>query len=265
MCMKLSLSPGNVTSCFCFFQGLFDFLLQFSSISLYECNADNEFYLQAGHEPGYTVFATLGSFYIPLLLLLFLYGRIYRNIHSYVKRSESRTVLSSAYSDDSRSAGKRKSSLLSFLRKSHSKGSIKSRKNSQLPNISPSNQRRQSADNSPLNQASRTSKQFVTTQQEYCDNTDTVQENTLYNQISIPERRRATSPKEYRRKVYSHPSASSPTASARYKRSAFMRRQMAIDRSHEETSPKHRKTLPNLQIHHPSILITGRYGLAISC
>ena len=210
---------------------------------------------QVGHEPGYTVFATLGSFYIPLFLLLFLYGRIYRNIHSYVKRSESRTMLSSVYSDETVSVEKRKSSILSFLKKSHSKGSIISRKNSQAPHKSPPDQRL-NEEYSPPTKLSQTKHEFAITQEN--SNNGTVQDSTNAAHTSMPQHRETTSPKEYRRKVYSHPSASSPTARARYKRSNFMRRQMAIDNSSEDNFSKQRKTFPNLLLIHPDIPMTSR-------
>ncbi|CAK8683651.1 unnamed protein product [Clavelina lepadiformis] len=56
---------------------------------------------KVGHDPGYTVYATLGSFYIPLILLLVVYGRIYFNIRKYVKRTQSRSKLSSVRSEES--------------------------------------------------------------------------------------------------------------------------------------------------------------------
>jgi len=58
---------------------------------------------QVGHHPGYTVFATLGSFYIPLALLLVVYTRIYFAIHRQIKRSESRSRIVSWSSDERKS------------------------------------------------------------------------------------------------------------------------------------------------------------------
>nr|XP_018672564.2 5-hydroxytryptamine receptor 1A-like [Ciona intestinalis] len=55
---------------------------------------------EVGHYREYTLYATLGSFYIPLALLLTAYVRIYVRIHQHIRRSESRTRLESLSSED---------------------------------------------------------------------------------------------------------------------------------------------------------------------
>ncbi|XP_018672564.3 5-hydroxytryptamine receptor 1A-beta-like [Ciona intestinalis] len=65
---------------------------------------------EVGHYREYTLYATLGSFYIPLALLLTAYVRIYVRIHQHIRRSESRTRLESLSSEDALSLRSKRSS-----------------------------------------------------------------------------------------------------------------------------------------------------------
>ena len=160
-------------------------------------------------------------------------------------------MLSSVYSDDTGSVGKRKS-LLSFLRKSYSRGSPKLQKNSQSRNQSPACEKK-TPENTHHGSLPDVELEAILAPGEdknmVHENVNNMQLQKLHRKIAT-----ATSPNEFRRKIHSHPSASSPTSRVRSKRSAFKRRQMAIDQSHEENFTQQRKSLVDFQFNHSSIL-----------
>ena len=160
-------------------------------------------------------------------------------------------MLYSIHSDETGSVDKRKSSLLSYLRKSHSKGSIKSRKSSFAVNKSPPCQRRASIPqmNLPMTDGAVTNHEEIVT----------TKENILSNLITSHSQRQTTPTKpNFARKRYSHPSDLSPTTRVRYKRSIFLRRQKAVDEEFEGNLSKSiNNPSPKGQTSHPGILLNN--------
>ena len=197
----------------------------------------------------------MGSFYIPLLMLLFLYGRIYRSIHIFVKRSESRSILSSLYSEDRTSLTSARSSIFSFRRKSQqSRCSVNSKSSNFANKQNSSLTKRTNWQSHQQNHKQNKTETQVLANSSSLDpkigggipekNTNTFQDppepdfsarNTENTKI---RERKMTRPKDFRQKFLSHPIPSSSGVRARYKRAAFFCRQMAIDNDFESSLPK---------------------------